>query len=216
MTLFFKSEASTDKVDGAAQIYETLVNAGTKHILLFLNYVLAKIDLMNLEFQSQQFRLHVLHRTITDQYRDILGMFISEEVMNSQSLSSIDPANERNFKDLKHMDLGGRCESALLKQPLGINEQRFRTDAKTVLRQLCLQIKLRFPLTEDSLIAQLKALDTVEAMSTESSRMKSIVKLASFFPNLVPEHQLDVLQDQWKMLPSARSHLGHAIQRVVL
>lgn len=53
LILFFQGEIKTDavKLDGAADIYKVMVNRGTKHMLLFLNYVLGKVDRMNLEFQ---------------------------------------------------------------------------------------------------------------------------------------------------------------------
>ena len=179
-------------------------------MLLFLNYVLAKVDSMNIEFQSQQFRLHNVFSTISDEYRGLLSMFISNDAMNSKALSSIDPADHGLYKDLYSMDLGGRCEAMLLRQPLGIHEKRFRSDVQAFLRELCLQIRMRFPLAEDSVIAQLKVMDASEAMSTHASRVRSIVNLASHFPTLVADDQLDDLQDQWRALLSAICHLQHA------
>ena len=208
LTLFFQSEAPSDKVDGAGEIYQTFVNAGTKHMLLFLNYVLSKVDSMNTEFQSEQFRLHKVHSVISDEYRSILGMFITSNTMSTQSLSAIDPADERLHKDLKSIDLGGRCESMLLKQSLG-DETRFRSDARSFLVDLCVQIRMRFPLAEDSILSLLKVLDPHEAMS-QGNRTQSIIKLASYFPTLVAEQQMDDLQDQWRALPSFRSSLEHA------
>lgn len=52
LRLFFEAKAKTDKVDGAGQLYKTMTTPGTRHMLLFLNYVLQKVDRMNLEFQS--------------------------------------------------------------------------------------------------------------------------------------------------------------------
>ena len=66
---FFCDEYVTDKVDGALSIYETMTNPGTKHMLLFLKFILKKIDTLNVEFQSEEFRLHQVHRSISDKYR---------------------------------------------------------------------------------------------------------------------------------------------------
>ncbi|GFN95609.1 proteinral transcription factor ii-i repeat domain-containing protein 2 [Plakobranchus ocellatus] len=60
LLLYFQSEAITDKVDGANRIYNTLNKRGIKYMLLFLRYVLQKVNNLNLEFQSERFRLHML------------------------------------------------------------------------------------------------------------------------------------------------------------
>ena len=52
LLLFFKADALENKVDGAETIYKAMINNGTKHMLLFVNYVLKKVDSLNLEYQS--------------------------------------------------------------------------------------------------------------------------------------------------------------------
>lgn len=81
-------------------------------MLLFLNYVLLKVDKMNIDFQSQYFRLSTLYSTTSDEYRSILAMFVSEEVLQSQGLSNIDPHDPAIYKKVDVLDLGGRCEIA--------------------------------------------------------------------------------------------------------
>ena len=53
--LYFEKECKTDKVDGARKIFDTLTNCGTKHMLLFLQYILQKVNAINTEFQSEYF-----------------------------------------------------------------------------------------------------------------------------------------------------------------
>jgi hAT family C-terminal dimerisation region/N-terminal of Par3 and HAL proteins len=86
-------------------------------------------------------------------------------------------------------------------------EERFRQDALEFLVELCCQIRKRFPLSSDSVLAQLRVLDVDEAMRSDDKRTKSIIKLASQFPNVVQETDLDLLQDEWKALPSAKESL---------
>ena len=52
---YFQKESNVDKVDGARKILETLTNCGTKHMLLFLQYILQKVNALNIEFQSEHF-----------------------------------------------------------------------------------------------------------------------------------------------------------------
>ena len=43
LLLFFKADALENKVDGAETIYKAMMNNGTKHMFLFVNYVLQKV-----------------------------------------------------------------------------------------------------------------------------------------------------------------------------
>ena len=78
LRLFFSEEAKTDKTDGASIIYETMRKPGAKHILLFLDFVLRKVDNMNIEFQAEDFRLHKLFESLSDEYRNIMSFFVKE------------------------------------------------------------------------------------------------------------------------------------------
>ena len=100
LEFLFQGEARTDKIDGAAQIYKLMVTPGTKHMLLFLSYVIGKVDQMNLEFRSQYFRLSKLHSVLSDEYRSILGMFVREEIILSQRLNDIDPSDSAVYKEV--------------------------------------------------------------------------------------------------------------------
>lgn len=206
LKLFFQSEAKTDKIDGARQIFSTMNAPGTKHMLVFLNYVLQKVDRMNLEFQSENFRLSTLYSSITDEYRSLLGMFVRDEVVQQQNLGDIIPHNTTSHKTLEELELGGRCEAMLTSEPLKETEERFRNDCKVFLAELCGQIRKRFTFEEQSVLALLRALEPSEALSPQRN-MKSISQLAVHFPMLVKEEDLDKLQDQWRDLLYTRSSL---------
>jgi hypothetical protein len=78
---------------------------------------------MNVEFQSEYFRLHKIFSSISDEYRNLMAMCIKNDVMQSKELSEIDPLNQEFYpKKLDDIDVGGRCESLLAKQSLGENE----------------------------------------------------------------------------------------------
>lgn len=214
LDLLFQSESQTDKVDCAGSIYNTMRTAGTKHMLLFLGYVLKKVNVMNLEFQSQQFRLHKVFVTVCDEYRCLLGMFVRGDILTSRALSAIDPRDTSVHKAIADIELGGRCESMLMKQPLGNKEMMFRKDALKFLIELCTEIRKRFPLSSSSMMAQLKLLDPVKALGTRLAAdpnyvRPSIVQLAAHFPNLVPEFQLDSIQDHWRTLHYAKDSLSY-------
>ena len=58
LLLCFQSKAKADEIDNASNIYKILINYGTKPMLLFLQYLWQKVNVLNLEFQSEHFRLH--------------------------------------------------------------------------------------------------------------------------------------------------------------
>ncbi len=113
---FFQSESlsESDKLDGASHIYKTMVSRGNRH-MLFLNYVLGKVDKMNIEFQAEYFRLSTLYSSISDEYRGILGMFVKNEVLEGQ-LSVINPRDVSLHLDVNSIKLGGRCDALMLKR----------------------------------------------------------------------------------------------------
>jgi len=206
LSLFFQSEATVDKVDGAGHILQTMNMPGTKHMLLFVGYVLGKVNSMNIEFQAENFRLHKVYSSLTNQYRSLLSLFIKQEVLQSKSLADIDPADSQQHRQLESIDLGGRCEAQLLRQPLADKEVQFRKDALSFLIELCVQIKSRFPLSPDCVLAQMQLLEPEKALNDNKP---SIIPLALQFPTVVSEDHLDRLCDQWRELASYKGDLEH-------
>lgn len=210
LKLFFEAEMRTESVkfDGAGEIYKTLVNCGTKHMLLFFNYIIGKVEKMNLEFQSEYFRLGSLYAIIADEYRSILAMFIKEDVVLTKKLDDIDPCDKSLYKNLEDINLGGRCQAHLLREPIADKgvKKRFLLDCQKFLVELCKQIKKRFPLAEDCVLAKLQVIEPKEALNP-NRRVKSIVKLAIHFPTLVMEEDYDDLENQWQDLLTAKESL---------
>ena len=145
LEFLFQSQSHEVRVDGAGQIFYRMKTLGTKHMLLFLNYYFAKVDKLNVQFQSRNFCLHKLYRSICDECILILGMFIKDRVIENYPLHKIDPCNEIFQKPIQDIQLGGRCNAIILQNPLADNEERFRKDCLKFLMNLCTQIKKRFP-----------------------------------------------------------------------
>lgn len=141
LKLFFESEMKIDavKFDGAREIYRTLVNCGTKHMLTFLNYILGKVNKMNSEFKSEYFRLGKLYSKITTEYKNILTMFLKRELVLRKQLSEIDPSDNSQYMKLEDINLGGQCQALLIKEPIFEKEakKRFLLDCQKFLVELC-------------------------------------------------------------------------------
>ena len=65
-------------------------------MLLFLQYILQKVNAINTEFQSEHFQLHQIYTMITSEYKSILNCFINEEILFAKNLSEIDPQEMRS------------------------------------------------------------------------------------------------------------------------
>ena len=112
LLLYFQSETKIDKVDDACELFKVLRDEETKPILIFLQYVLQKVNKMNTEFQSKHFRLHLLHSTVLSEYRNILSYFMKEEVLHTFEVDDIDINQESNYKnqatftlEIKHLHI---------------------------------------------------------------------------------------------------------------
>ena len=95
--VYSESEEKRNSFDNAGKIHLTLINCGTKHMLLFLQYTLQNIDTLNVEFLSEYLRLHKLYLTVSSEYKDILSFCIKEYVLNSIKLFKMDPKNRNNY-----------------------------------------------------------------------------------------------------------------------
>ncbi|KAH9523287.1 hypothetical protein Btru_066301 [Bulinus truncatus] len=58
-----------------------------------------------------------------DEYRDMISMFIRDDVIQSIELSGIDPLNSEFYNKLADVDVGGRCQLMLTKQLLVAEEK---------------------------------------------------------------------------------------------
>ena len=207
LKLFFQAESPKDKVDGAANIFKVMVTPGTKHMLFFLNYVLPKIDIMNLQFQAEDLQVHKVFKLICDTYREILSLFVRDDVILTRDVATIDPTSKSNHRPITEVHLGGRCHAEMLKVSLGDNETRFREDCVKFLVELCVRIRKRFDFSEDSVLSMISCLDPEEALSSKRG-MASLAKLAVKFPRLVPEADMDKLDDEWRALLYSRDQLS--------
>ena len=207
LTLFFRSEAITveGKENRAAEISFRLEEQGTKHVLLFAHFIIKKVDALNLLFQSEDFQLHHLHRKMSEGYRALLSLYVRPDILESVPLHAIDPEDTAVCKAIEDINLGGRCESLLLEQPLREGERKMRLDALEFLERLCGQIKRRFDMDPNGTLARLCALDPAVAMleANDKNRPQTLAPLMVRFKHLVPEEKRDDLDDEWCELPVA-------------
>ncbi|GFN97812.1 Zinc finger protein 862 [Plakobranchus ocellatus] len=93
LKLYFQSQSATDKVDGAGQLFQVMSTSGTKHMLLFLAFILKIVNTLNLEIQSETFRLHKVFASVRSEYTVLLSLYIKPSIMDTRDVSEIDPSD---------------------------------------------------------------------------------------------------------------------------
>lgn len=183
--------------DTATRIHNTLNDCGAKHMLLFLQYLLKKVDALNIEFQSEQFRLHQLYLSVSTEYKSVLEMFIKKDVLKQSQLNDIDPKDKRNHTNILYVYLGRRAIGLLIQEPFKDKsiEIRFWTDCLKVLIGVSAQKKKRFTFENDSVVTKLIILDLKIATNVDRSP-DTIVPLAIHFPSIIRECELNELDDE--------------------
>ena len=216
LLLFFSAEAHTKegKVDRATEIAKRMKEPGTKHMLLFVSFVIKKVDQLNLIFQSEDFQLHRLYQDMSDGYRLLLAMYVKPSVLSSVPLHEINPTEADIAMSLDRINLGGRCETHLMVEPLGSGEKVLRTDAQAFLKDLCSQIRKRFDLDRNSILAELKVLSPRVAMlpAEDEERPRTLAPLLARFKHVVKDADRDYVCDEWRGLPAALATAPAAVK----
>ena len=176
-------------------------------MILFVRFVIKKVDDMSVLFHSEDFLMHLLYRKMAKGYRALLALYMTPKALTSVSLLKIDPRNPGHFLPIEHIHLGGSCESLLLDHPLRDGELKLRRDALQFLQELCSQLKRRFDFDPDSTIASPRVLDpAVAVLDIENEKgPRTLAPLMVHFKHLLPEEYRDELNNEWLDLPVALS-----------
>ena len=113
----------------------------------FLQYVRKKMNILNLDLQSEHFRLQKIDSMVSAEHENILSYFVEEEYFMRTKLCDIDPSNSKVVhKRVDDIFLGGRAISLLEQEPFVDHDcfTRFKHDCLNFLVELCLQTKSAF------------------------------------------------------------------------
>ncbi|VEN37309.1 unnamed protein product [Callosobruchus maculatus] len=201
LILFFTEECFEDNLHSTQQILDNLKNPIYKVYLNFLVYVLEVVDKLNLEFQSENPKLHLLLRRVKDLYRTILRNFIKKSHLDTIPLESLDPGNPRYFIELNNIYLGVNVELLLSNQAVPQNDMHnFRLRVLDFYVELCKQIKSRFNFKDP----YLKFIANFCPRTALSGNIGSIAILASeLFPGLITD--LENLNTEWRLVADLSS-----------
>lgn len=198
---FFKSKED-ERLLMSEQINMHLADPSIYLYLIFLDFILAKENNLNLLFQSNSPTLHTVHEKVSQLYKTILGYFCSGDLVNRGKFEEIDPQLPSFHAPLNRLYLGDRI-SAELKDPKYKHLQHMIQDIQIRCRHfmitLCQQIKKRFDFNNEFL-HRASYLSPVNLTNVYSRmKMPSLHSLATDVPRIYTGDIQD-LDDEWRKL----------------
>lgn len=153
LTLFFTSAALQERITSAQSILNALKNPIYKMYFLFLSYILEIINPLNMEFQSEKPKIHVL---LLDRvfalFKLVLKAFMKKEYVNETPIEKINVLNPSHYVQLETIYCGAKV--AELINTGNVNEGDLKNVRLRVLHfyiELSIQIKKRFNFCDETL-----------------------------------------------------------------
>lgn len=201
---FFDKAAMTDKILAAETIAGRLKEKYVKMYLQFLEFVLPFFHSLNIEMQSEDSKMHVLYERVAAVFKTFVEFFLKPDYLKKTQLEDINVYNPDNYRPLEEVYLGATLTAVLFQNKHGV-----KSDIIYHLRQRCLafyietckQIQKRFSF-KDPKVKVMKMFSVLDSQNftKNGSSNTSIAALASCFPNLVNENQLNDLDAEWREL----------------
>jgi hypothetical protein len=123
---------------------------------------------------------------------------MTEGYWRQKELKDVDPTSQVNFLPLTKMYMGSNIAILLMKPEYlqrAVDVQYFLQKVQEFYIEAALQIKKKFPIG-NPMIELLEVLDP----NVNCSKFPSLVPLAVLFPNIIPESDLQKLDNEWRKL----------------
>ncbi|KAJ4426947.1 hypothetical protein ANN_26746 [Periplaneta americana] len=194
----FADALINDRLLASDLILQKLNDPTTKLYLQFLDFILPLFNSLNIKMQSETPQIHTLYRDVEGTFRTILDCYMKEGYLEKTPLKDVEYRNPSYFKSLDDIYFGAK---------VALNIQRntdIRAEQVKGFKVRCLdffiegaqQLFKRFSFG-DTVIKDLEALDP---NCVRNKKISSIANLASNFPNLVKDDDLQELDTEWRLL----------------
>lgn len=162
-----------------------------KTYFLFLSYILKKTNRLNIEFQSESPKIHILLPLIKSYFQSILQNFTKLDYMNDKNCNYTDFNNSEHFKEINNIHLGAKAELFIEKSSFSSEEiNEIKLNCRNYYIELCCQICKRINFNDQTLNA-LCALDP-------NNLSESLIQLISLFPNIAENEDVEEIEEEWK------------------
>ncbi|CAH1379246.1 unnamed protein product, partial [Tenebrio molitor] len=184
-------------------IYIKLSNPINKCYLLFLEFVLPYLVDLNVEFQSECPKVHVLYQRMSLLYRTILEFYMKVNYVKTTNIDVIEYRNPRYFLNLNEMYLGPKLavEFATHGKYTETEKEEFRKRCLDFYIECISQINKRF-LFQSNFVKSLKLLEFMDPKKIES--IASLGPIAISFPIFV--NDMNDLDKEWRLLKASQIH----------
>ncbi|XP_014788686.1 uncharacterized protein LOC106882505 [Octopus bimaculoides] len=118
LVLSFTIAAIEDNNNAASNVQNSLTNPITQMYYAFLAYILPDIIKLNLDFQSESYRMH---KSITCPVKGILGNFVKKEIVKNKALHEININDPSVYLPIAEIYRGAKGESIYIKKASSIS-----------------------------------------------------------------------------------------------
>lgn len=200
LIVYFEKESLIENVYGAEEILNELNSIDNQLYFQFLKHILHIVTKMNLDFQSESPRIHVILPNVTMYFQMILKFYMKREVFQSEALDNINPGNNEHFRPLADVYLGCGFEEIVNEKGNKITDAQLmvvRLNCLNFYVSLCNEIKNRINFKNEKLIEITKVLDVTKIFSDDKP---SIQKLGQMFSNIVKSTEVEDLILEWRLI----------------
>ena len=197
LILFFTNECFEDNLPATKMIFGQLKSPAFKIYFVFLSYILDTVNRLNLEFQAEKPKLHLLLSRVRDLYRNILRNFIEKDYLDSVPLQKDELSQTQNWIELEKVYCGAATEIILKNENIDPkNFHNFKTHALSFYVILSEEIRKRFDFENPTL-------SFVSLFNPKTVLQGTVPSIAIEALNLFPELVLDIekLNNAWRLLP---------------
>lgn len=184
LKLYFRAE-NYDSVSGAAEIYDLLNNPINKLYLEFLEFILPTFNDLNLEFQAEAPKIHLLYSKMATAIKLLLSYYIKPKYLKNTDLDKLQYRNPEYYVSIEQLYLGPKIAVTLANDTLPDSAKHaFRLRCLNFYIEAAHQIFQRFPFNSREAVI-LKSLNFLNPSTI--ANVDSLGPLIIHFPNLVPD-----------------------------
>ena len=198
LSAYFARASQEDRLIQAERIHNCLSNPHFKMFFYFLDFILPKFTDFNKLYQSKSPNLHLLHKHVQLLYKELLSYYMQPTYIRSSNLSDVDPEAQSSMLQLSEIYLGAAVAQELIKPAILNNRplvENFLSRCRDFYVTAAKEVKKRFPISNFT-IQQLQVIDP----ACSHREFPSLVPLAQKFPNLVPQGNVQQLDNEWRRM----------------
>ena len=148
LQLYFTHAFLQENIGSAGPILDFLNSKANKCYMLFLNFILPKVNTVNKFFQRNDIIIHKISKVLNLFFKQMCSLFLQQPYVHANNASDIDPQNAQQILDLNLINLGNEANTFLNNNDTPdfdeIQKRNLKQACLQFLQQLRMQIKARF------------------------------------------------------------------------